>query len=616
MSSVSNEYNEALLEPLKYYREDLKDAFQHVTEEYFQDLVNQSKVDIDKNRELIDKYTTVSENRDQSNTSYKRFGIIKKIDFVFGIGALIYGVYQFSQDPIDIISVAVSSIVLVLTVVLYLYWIKPNSKSLEEKLNDLESTLAQMRQEGYEMLAPLNNLFHSEMTAELIKKAIPFIHMDSNFNIERYEQLVKDYGFLEKGDVNHSTLDIASGDILGNPFVFLKRIIHWMDDYTYEGTLNVTYTEEYVDSNGNLKTRDVNETLRAVIRQPGPYYANRVSLVYGNHAAPNLIFHRKPPEKGFFNLGGAKSLLSKGIASIRKKGQDSLEGGGSFQALANEEFDAQFNALDRNNEVEFRVLFTPLAQNNYKDIFENSPYGDDFVFNKECKINEIKTDNSQKWDFNTAPSQYYDFSFQKIKEKFINFNCAYFDHMYFSFLPVLAIPVYQQMASNDYIYGKSYDFRYNDYITEMLANKMGLNLFVPPDAAERNNVKTILKTSHHKKEGDSEVIKVDAYSYRTIGHVDEVPVRAGNGRTYYVPVHWEEYVPVTKHEFIEVSEIQSAGDDFKHIKGLDHYQQSENNKDRSFAYDHFMVGKLYRQNQSLSDLLHTVYEQFGGSNNG
>ena len=415
MSSVSNEYNEALLEPLKYYREDLKDAFQHVTEEYFQDLVNQSKVDIDKNRELIDKYTTVSENRDQSNTSYKRFGIIKKVDFVIGIGALIYGVYQFSQDPIDIITVAVSSIVLVLTVVLYLYWIKPNSKSLEEKLNDLESTLAQMRQEGYEMLAPLNNLFHSEMTAELIKKEIPFIHMDSNFNIERYEQLVKDYGFLEKGDVNHSTLDIASGDILGNPFVFLKRIIHWMDDYTYEGTLNVTYTEEYVDSNGNLKTRDVNETLRAVIRQPGPYYANRVSLVYGNHAAPNLIFHRKPPEKGFFNLGGAKSLLSKGIASIRKKGQDSLEGGGSFQALANEEFDAQFNALDRNNEVEFRVLFTPLAQNNYKDIFENSPYGDDFVFNKECKINEIKTDNSQKWDFNTAPSQYYDFSFQKIK---------------------------------------------------------------------------------------------------------------------------------------------------------------------------------------------------------
>ena len=535
MSNVSNEYNEALLEPLKYYREELKDAFQQVTEEYFQQLVDQSKIDIDNNKVLIDKYTAVSENRDQSNTSYKRFGLIKKVDIVIGIGAIIYGIYQFSQEYI---------LILVLCVGLYLYWIKPNSKSLEEKLNDLDATLAKMRQEGYEMMAPLNNLFHSEMTIELIKKAIPFIHMDSNFNIERYEQLVKDYGFLEKGDVNHSTLD-----------------------YTYEGTLNVTYTEEYVDSNGNLKTRDVNETLRAVIRQPGPYYANKVSLVYGNHAAPNLTFHRKPPEKGFFNFGGAKSRLAKGIASLRKKGQDSLEDGGNFQALANEEFDAQFNALDRNNEVEFRVLFTPLAQNNYKDIFENSPYGDDFIFNKECKINEIKADNSQNWDFDTSPSQ-------------------------------------------------SYNFKYNDYITEMLANKMGLNLFVPPDAAQRNNVKTILKTSHHKNEGDSEVIKVDAYSYRAIEHVDQVPVRAGNGRTYYVPVCWDEYVPVTKHEFIEVSEIKSAGEDFNHIKGLDQYQKSENNRDRSFAYDHFMAGKLYRQNQSLDDLLNTIYKEFGGTQNG
>ena len=338
--------------------------------------------------------------------------------------------------------------------------------------------------------------------------------------------------------------------------------------------------------------------------------------MYGNHAAPNLTFHRKTPEKGFFNFGGAKSRIAKGIASLRQKGQDSLENGGSFQALANEEFDAQFNALDRNNEVEFRVLFTPLAQNNYKDIFENSPYGDDFIFNKECKINEIKADNSQNWDFDTSPSQYYDFSFQKIKEKFINYNCSYFDHMYFSFLPILAIPVYQQMASNDYIYGKSYNFKYNDYITEMLANKMGLNLFVPPDAAQRNNVKTILKTSHHKNEGDSEVIKVDAYSYRAIEHVDQVPVRAGNGRTYYVPVRWDEYVPVTKYELIEVSEIKSAGEDFNHIKGLDQYQKSENNRDRSFAYDHFMAGKLYRQNQSLDDLLNTIYKEFGGTQNG
>lgn len=55
-----------------------------------------------------------------------------------------------------------------------------------------------MRQEGYQMMKALNNLFHSEMTAELIKKAIPFIHLDLNFNIRRYEQLVKNYNFKER----------------------------------------------------------------------------------------------------------------------------------------------------------------------------------------------------------------------------------------------------------------------------------------------------------------------------------------------------------------------------------------------------------------------------------
>ena len=83
----------------------------------------------------------------------------------------------------------------------------------------------------------------------------------------------------------------------------------------------------------------------------------------------------------------------------------------------------------------------------------------------------------------------------------------------------------------------------------------------------------MLKTSHYKKEADSEIIKVDAYSYRIIEHVDEVPVTAGNGRTYYVPVKWNEYVPVTKQELIEVAEVDAAGDDFKRVKELNHYQR-------------------------------------------
>ena len=151
----------------------------------------------------------------------------------------------------------------------------------------------------------------------------------------------------------------------------------------------------YRDSNGKLCSSRVNETLHAEVKKPGPYYSTMVSLVYGNDAAPELIFHRKPAEKGIFSAFFKKAKLAKKISTIRSQTNKAIKEGGTFQGLSNEEFDALFNALDRNNEIEFRLLFTPLAQQNYQDIFKNSPYGDDFVFCKENKINKIESKNSQ-----------------------------------------------------------------------------------------------------------------------------------------------------------------------------------------------------------------------------
>ena len=55
-----------------------------------------------------------------------------------------------------------------------------------------------MRQEGYEMMAPLNNLFHSEMTVELIKKAIPFIIWILTLILNDMNSWLKIMDFLEK----------------------------------------------------------------------------------------------------------------------------------------------------------------------------------------------------------------------------------------------------------------------------------------------------------------------------------------------------------------------------------------------------------------------------------
>ena len=110
--------------------------------------------------------------------------------------------------------------------------------------------------------------------------------------------------------------------------------------------------------------------------------------------------------------------------------------------MGNLEFDALFNALDRDNEVEFRVLFTPIAQKNMIELLKNEEFGDDFSFIKHLKLNII--DNKKDWVLNIFRSHYRDFSYDIIKEKFFKLNTEYFDNFYRLFLPIFTIPVYHQ----------------------------------------------------------------------------------------------------------------------------------------------------------------------------
>ena len=59
---------------------------------------------------------------------------------------------------------------------------------------------------------------------------------------------------------------------------------------------------------------------------------------------------------------------------------------------------------------------------------------------------------------------------------------------------------------------------------------------------------------------------------------------------------------------MEVSEIDAIEDDFKQIKELDTYQRSIANVNKDFAYGRYMVGKFYRKNESLKELLQQVFE--------
>jgi hypothetical protein len=114
--------------------------------------------------------------------------------------------------------------------------------------------------------------------------------------------------------------------------------------------------------------------------------------------------------------------------------------------MENKEFDALF-PCERNDEQQFRTLFTPLAQ---EEMVKLQKVKNDYSFIKINELNEIYSDsfNSNESFINTDNiKQYYDY--EKVRSDFLNFGDTYFKAIYFMFAPILTIPLYQQHKNFD-----------------------------------------------------------------------------------------------------------------------------------------------------------------------
>ncbi|CAC13927.1 unknown; predicted coding region [Mycoplasmopsis pulmonis] len=240
------------------------------------------------------------------------------------------------------------------------------------------------------------------------------------------------------------------------------------------------------------------------------------------------------------------------------------------------------------------MLFTPLAQRQMQELILDNKvgYGDDFYFSKNKMINKIKASHMEDLNIDHRKDNYFHYSFEKIKSDFINKNNDYFKHLYFSFAPLLSIPLYAQFKTQDYIYENNYDANYSWYEHESLANGMEVKLL----KHEHSSTQNILKTKYISSENEYiDSFEVMAYGYKTVNRVDYVSVLAANGRFYSVPVKWVEYIPVSKKSIVEILANSDDLKDSQDIKLLNWIDQIKNpianSKDKKV---HVIDGFLYR----------------------
>lgn len=546
--------NEELLEPLKFYDTVGRQRHAENVLSHLEGLIKKSGVNEEENRATVRKMKeelAAAEKVGRTLAGWKFCRVMLILLAVLGGVLLIYGIAEGNWAlPVVGVLLAVGCILLIVKK------INPLIKSTEKRKAEHEEIAGRYREEAVNQMAPLNALFRGEDTFRLIEKTIPDFVFTPHFTKQNEVDFLRKYDFPREVCYNASMTDTVSGTFAGNPFLFGKQFIQEMGTETYTGSLTIHWTETYVDSGGRTRTRSRSQTLYASVTKPKPVYRTENYLCYGNQAAPDLSFSREPKHIERLSDGIVDLKVRSGKQKLARKTKKALTKGGTFQEMSNAEFDVLFGALDRNHEVQFRLMYTPLAQTNTVALLRNKDgYGDDFRFVKARRYNVIRSDHAQGWDMSPSADRFRDLDIDEARRKFTNYNNGYFQSLFFDFAPLFAVPAYLEKPTPSLDPIEEYDTSFPEYEHEVMANAMGGESFKPAGAI----TPAILKTRPVEKQGESDRVEVTAFAFAGEWRTDIVNVWGGDGCLHGVPVQWLEYIPVSSTKDIRVSKAQDFG---------------------------------------------------------
>lgn len=558
---------EDVYEPLSRFRDEFKEKFSSVCKAYLEKLIRESGVDEEANKVLAAQIITLKEKKERIRSQKKSWGIgiFFCVILILASVAVLIWILTGETDwkSRESIIYLVSGVIGGIAGSWFLFGKAiPEVRTLSSVIHTLEEEIEQKIRQAWEQMKGLNALFRWETAAELIEQTVPKIQFDPCFTERRLQDLIHVFGWKNEYNADKSVFCSHSGVINGNPFVFGElRMMEW-GEKTYTGTLVITWRERVRGADGHYHTEIRSETLTAHVTKPIPVYKREKILLYGNEAAPDLSFSREPSElsgleKGFFN-----SLKKSRELKKLKKFSRNLDDDSNFTMMSNEEFELLFHATDRDDEVQFRLLFTPLAQQQMVKLLNDREvgHGDDFFFIKSCCMNMIRTGHLDNADLNNDPERFRHYDLERIRHYFVEFYESFFKNVYFALAPLLTIPLYQQTRTRETVYGESSPYKPSFWEYESLANYLGEEYFKHPDTATA----CILKTSEGPEQEDgSRDVTVTAHGFRIEERVESVRVYGQDGHYHWVDVPYDEYLPLQSESVMSVAAFSGDAPDEK-----------------------------------------------------
>jgi hypothetical protein len=313
-----------------------------------------------------------------------------------------------------------------------------------------------------------------------------------------------------------------------------------MAEKTYSGTRVVSVRKSRYN-NGKRESYTTFETLYAEITRPCPEYYESSFLLFGSDAAPHLTFSRSPSQHSgkadtFFNRL-AKNRTTKKLEAFSRNLDDEY----GFTMMANREFETLFYAKDRSDEREFRLLFTPYAQQEMVKLLNDTEigFGDNFRMVKEEGITATFPAHLVETELSLNPEHFRSNDIVALKQHFVQHNVDYFKAFYFALAPFFTIPLYCQQRVSLPSFSTRAAKETSAYENELIANAYGEEHFCHPSCRTPSILKTVTRGS-----GDATHFEVTAKGYRIVERADYVTRRDSSGNLHQVRVLWDDYIPV------------------------------------------------------------------------
>lgn len=521
--------------PLEQYEEKFSIEVRKTAEDTFGKLVEETGTDREANKKTVTEYYKKVKEASRLKNIVKATRIFA---ILFLVVTVVLGIVSYLNQDTMLYTIIGGVIALALSILLFCI--------ARKKLNsehEVEAEVARLEEEAKVQTSPLAEAIDNFIPIEIFNSVFPNISLEKVFDYEKHEYFTTQFGLPRSLSDNQCVLGAWSGSISENPFLIYKRREQNMEDVAYEGQLKIYWQTVERDSDGNSRVVNHEQILTATTYHEAPTFREWVTACFGCEIAEDLEFSRGPFGVVQMSDGKLERKIKSKYKEYRKLAEKSISSGRPLTLLANEEFEALFGAIDRNDDTQFRLLFTPLAQQNMVKLIRDRKHdGDGFSFAKNGTYNVSISQNGQDVIFNYLGSElYYSFDLEIFEKQFIEFVCRYAEGVYMNIISFLNIPAYQQTEP---------EVKYADYtpirsVNIPVVSNFEAEALVNDDPTyEADESKTLCITKARYTDS-SEFYQIDSYGFDTEVMLEYVSVKGDDGEWHDVPVEWIKYNKVT-----------------------------------------------------------------------